>query len=114
MVKSGVQPRVRRSVARDRERCPIARGHGAPGRVGSGDEVRWDRYLVDLDDRARVLGRAATGPLVDDDPTVLDQLAAPDTPRLDTSERPLEALVTQPALATDRLGASEVERTVRE
>src|SRR3954454_4542481 len=99
-------------------RRAVRGSHDALPRTGdqpwSGNEVRWDGHFVDHHRRAWVLGRTAAGSLVDDDPTVLDQLATPDSPGLGSLDRSAHAIIGKCALAADCLGASDVERGVRE
>ena len=76
--------------------------------------MRGDWYLVDGHRRPRVLGGTTAGALAGDDATVLDQLATPHTPRFGALDRTRQAILSELALAADRLRASGVHVVLRE
>ena len=88
---SGLQSGVRAEALSAPDRpCPPG---GGDRRVAvSGNQVRGDGHLVDHHHRAGVLGWSATRSLVDHDPTVLDQLAAPHSPGLGSLDRAVDAI----------------------
>ena len=70
--------------------------------------------LVDDLDRTGVLRWTAAWTLVEDELTVLDQFATPDTPRLGALEGPFEALGAQGTARTDGFCSGDVEELVAE
>src|SRR3954464_3103901 len=89
-----------------------------PDRVARLETVRGEP-LLDLDREFRVasdvdLARTATRPLARDDRTTLENLAAPDTPRLVPLDRAGQALDAQRAVPAERLRQFQLGRGVRE
>ena len=85
------------------------------------DEAAADRDLADADRSssttwigACVLRWTATWTLVEDELTVLDQFATPDTPRLGALEGPVEALGAEGTARTDGFRSGDVEELVAE
>lgn len=80
----------------------------------SGDQVWWERHLVDDEDRSRLFRRTPTTPLDGDHHTVDEQLTTPDPVGLGAFDRSGEARLSETAPAAHRLGPSDVELVLGE
>ena len=96
-------------------RCPGPKTGPNPVRAAARPPARdRDRILVDDNERPRMLGRAATGTLVDNDAPVLEQLATPAPQGSTRSRAPSRHRRGEGALAADRLAREPCRSVVGE